>query len=141
MLFFKKDECYMRCMHALLQVCLAEPLAELAGKAMPIVQGYGDFDRAAYAKFRSLMRSYFQGDLVDKAFLRAKRGKKLDDYQYYIPKFETYVARLSLFMVAGDEKKAKRMASFLAEFPSAYYRNDSGAMKDILYYEPLRFLE
>jgi len=141
MLFFKKDECYMRCMHALLQVCLAEPLGELAGKAIPALQSYQDFGKPAYARFRDVMRAYFKSDLVERAFLGVKREKKLDDYQYYIPKFETYVARLALFMVAGNEKKAKRMASFLAEFPTAYYRNDSEAMKGILYYEPLRFLE
>lgn len=141
MLFFKKDEAYMRCAHALLQVCLADPLGELAVKAMPAVQSFRDFGKAAYAEFRGLMRGYFKSDLVDKAFFRVKREKKLDDYQYYIPKFETYIARLAMFMVAANEKKAKRMASFLAEFPAAYYRNDSEAMKDILYYEPLRFLE
>jgi hypothetical protein len=141
MLFFKKDLGYMKCLHAFLQVCLADPLCDLSEKAIALVQDYRDFDKDSFVDFRKLMRAYFKQSLVDAAFKGVKRLKKPDDYQYVIPKLEVYVAKLHLFIVGGNAQKAKRMASFLANFPAAYFKNDSEAMQNILYYEPLRFLE
>lgn len=131
----------MQCLSAALRLCASEPGSGLSKSAIAIVASYGGFGKPAYAEFRKLMRLYFKQALVDGAFMGLKPLKKLDDYQYYIPKLETFLAKLHAFVLSGNEAKAKRMASFLSGFPAAYYRNDSEAMKDILYYEPLRFLE
>lgn len=141
MLFFKKDVRYMQCLSASLRICVSEPLGGLSKSAIAIVSDYGAFNKPEYAAFRKLMRLYFKQALVDRAFKGLKPLKKIDDYQYYLPKLETYLSKLQAFILSGNEAKAKRMSTFLVDFPAAYYRNDSEAMKNILYYEPLRFLE
>ena len=141
MLFFKKDLEYMKCLSCLLRVCENDPLCELAKRSIAILQDYHDFDKASRDDFRGLCEDYFGRRPAAAPFKGLRRLKKIDDYQYIIPKLESYVAKLHTFIAGGKGQKARRMAGFLKEFPAAYYRNDFEGMQAILYYEPLRFLE